>query len=69
VNNDGTGIYSLNKQPKKVGEIRPREGLIIKTRRDRGHHIAVVSAKEVIERIAGTTGKDGIVKFVESLIT
>ena len=66
---DGTGLYCECCGIEKLGEIRPRENLVLHDRRNRQRHVAVISAKEVVERLAGTTGREAIMRFVEEILT
>ena len=65
---DGTAILCDCCERELLAEIRTREALVVKDGRHGQKHVAVVSAKEVVTRLAGTTGSAGVRAFVDSLM-
>ena len=65
---DDTGVFCDCCKEILLAEIFPREALVIKDGRHGQKHVAIVSAKEVITRLAGTTGSAGVRDFVDSLM-
>ena len=48
--------------------ICPGEKLEVKNTRHGGHHVATLSPREVLERISGTCGRDGVLNFVRRVL-
>ena len=51
----------------KVGEIHVGTGLQMVGRTHGSNHVSDVSAKELLERLSGTVGHDGVARFVASI--
>mgnify|MGYP001557951492 CR=1 FL=1 len=63
---DGTGIHCdcCPEHPKLMLIIAPQEKLEVK----RDHHVVALSPREVLERISGTSGQEGVLNFVRRVL-
>ena len=48
--------------------IKPQESLEVQDHRHGVKHVAVLSPQEVLSRLAGTTGGQGIINYVKSVV-
>mgnify|MGYP001617388646 CR=1 FL=1 len=64
MSSSGTSIHCDCCGREKLGEIHPHECLEIVDRRHGQHHVARLSPLEVVQRLAGTTGRDAVLRYV-----
>lgn len=67
-NIDGTAIRCDCCRKEKLAEMHPRENLEILDRRHGTKHVVLLSAQEVLEGIAGTKGRDAVLRYVASVL-
>lgn len=65
---NGTGLLCSCCGKELLGIIRPGEHLEIKDSRHGQSHVVVVSPVEVLSRLAGTSGKEAILKYVTGVL-
>ena len=65
---DGTGIRCSCCGRELMLVICPGEKLEVKNTRHGGHHVATLSPREVLERISGTSGREGVINFVRRVL-
>jgi len=68
---DGTSLFCLcpscrHGYREKLGELRP-DGLAIRDTRHGRCHEVNVEPKEILERLAGTTGHEGIINWLKAI--
>ena len=61
---NGTGIYCDCGCGELMMVIKPSEGVEIKARRHGEHHIVFLNPAEILGRLAGTFGREAILRFV-----
>ena len=65
---NGTGVYCGCHGDELLCVIKPQESLEVQDHRHGVKHVAVLSPQEVLIRISGTTGRAGIISFVERMV-
>ena len=68
MNLDGTAIRCTCCGREKLGEIHTCQGIEIRDRRHGEHHVAVLSPKDVLERLSGTFAPDAIIAYVRRVL-
>ena len=65
---NGTGIRCSCCNTELMLVICPGEKLEVKNTRHGEHHVATLSPREVLERISGTSGREGVLNFVRKVL-
>ena len=65
---NGTGIYCSCHGQELLCVIKPQESLEVQDHRHGVKHVAVLSPQEVLSRLAGTTGGQGIIDYVKLVV-
>ena len=66
-NHDGTAIRCDCCDRVKVGEIHPQSRLAIVDRSHGRKHVAVLTAREILERLSGTLNGSAVVDYVKTV--
>ena len=65
---NGTGVYCGCCGDELLCVIKPQESLEVKDHRHGQHHVATLTPREVLERISGTSGREGVLNFVRRVL-
>ena len=61
---NGTGVYCDCCGDNLMMVVIPGEGVEVKARRHGEHHVAFLNPAEILGRLAGTFGREAILRFV-----
>ena len=64
---DGTAVLCDCCGRTKVAELHPRENLAIVDRSHGRKHVAVLTAREILERLSGTLNGSAVVDYVKTV--
>lgn len=64
----GTAILCDCCDCQKLGVLRPHEGLEIRDGRHGTKHTATIPPLELLQRLAGTQGREAVMRYVESVM-